>query len=219
MIDLETGQSIKTKKVVLDQDKNGVIKSPIKRIKTINFIIPREIISTMKGLDRSFKLVEFSIFLNSHFDKQKEKFVIDEESLFIPEQEVSRTHIDYLEDGFNFNTVIHKHPCGCREFSNVDEEYINGNFQFSFLWVDGKIEKGISNLSVSEGIFLEVPIQSIEIQDKIEFPEIAKEKIKIAQISESEIIDIIAKTEIPTNLEETLMECRHPFFMGDFRKR
>lgn len=168
----------KSNRRVLDDDESMVITNQNIDIKKTMFIkVPKKIESVMAGLSKEFPSVEFSIFTNTRYNVNKKCFIMDE-TFFIPEQEVTAAHIDYKEDCMNYNTVIHKHPNNCMNFSSTDDTYINSNFEFSLLWVNNKFEKAISNVKTTYGFILQQPITiSLESVDSI-LPEEAKVKIK-----------------------------------------
>lgn len=88
---------------------------------------------------------EFSIYLHADFDDDGDLIVSD--TFYIPKQKVSTASVDYQEEPHSFyNGCLHRHPDGCTSFSGVDKTYINSNFEFSLLYVQGKISMGIVNI-------------------------------------------------------------------------
>jgi len=145
---------------VLDEE-DPVSVSSIKILTELCIRVPIKIESVMLSLSQMFSNVEFSIFGNTAWNDQLHCFLMDE-VFFIPKQEVMVAHIDYLEDIIGCNTVIHKHPSGCRNFSSTDKRFINSNFKFSLLWVDRSFKEAIVNLDVVPGIFFQTNL-TIEI--------------------------------------------------------
>jgi hypothetical protein len=149
MQDLDTGEEIKGGKATVTKDgKDTIITNSLVIKHELKIVVPSFIRKVMNGLNDVFKTSEFSIFCKTNWNADAEAFVIEEE-YYIPQQEVSTAHIDYKEDpGLQFNTVLHRHPAGCANFSGTDERYINANFRFSLLWTDRSIVKAIATLPV-----------------------------------------------------------------------
>lgn len=61
---------------------------------------------------------------------------------YIPEQKVTSVTFNPSEErpDESWNAVIHRHPAGCLQFSSVDDEHLNPNFEVSLLYT---VEKGI----------------------------------------------------------------------------
>lgn len=176
MKDMDSGEEIVTKRVQVREQGGGIV-STMKRINEITYVIPQRIKAILKGMTVKYPEVEFSICVKTTFDEDRGYYRPDEQDIFIPEQHVSAAHIDYLEDDPSYNTVFHKHPNGCRQFSGTDRDYINGNFRFSILWVDNKFAVAIANIRLEHGIFMEVPMRLVEEETIPLFPSIAEEKV------------------------------------------
>lgn len=120
---------------------------PVKKMKCI---VPTELLECIQkievGVNRKFgSSNEFSIFIHGDYDNDGNLLV--SEDFYIPKQTVTGASVDYLEEPDDFyNGCLHKHPNNCTSFSSVDEKYINSNFDFSLLYVNGKISKGVINI-------------------------------------------------------------------------
>lgn len=123
---------------------------------SVKCIIPPKLYFLMGALDKKFADVEFSICVNSEYDKENKQLAVtyeDEKDVYVPKQKVTRTEVDYDSEDKEvkkYNTVIHKHPTGCLNFSGTDEDYINNNFSYSLLWVNNSFNKGIMNWDSKE---------------------------------------------------------------------
>lgn len=107
---------------------------------------------------------EYSIVLNA--EKVEGGYLLSEEYR-IPKQEVSTTSIAYKEDCPEM-CVIHRHPDGCNNFSNTDQEYINQNFALSLLYtVKDGVFKGQYNMKLDNNTFIRVPIQPVVVEPKL----------------------------------------------------
>ena len=177
MKDLDSGEEIQTRKVELRQDGYGGNISSLKRVQKIVYVVPQRIEAILRGMTQRYQDSEFSFLLKSTFLEEKGYYRPDENDIFIPKQRVSRAFVEYLEDAPTYNTVIHKHPDGCRGFSATDRNYINGNFRFSILWVDNMFAAAIANIKLEDGIFMEVPMEIVREEMIPLFPAVAQEKI------------------------------------------
>lgn len=144
-------------------------------IKTLSIVIPTRIRQIMMGMSYKFRDTEFSIFGKTELGEDGKFYM--EDTFFIPLQEVSNAFVDYKEDNVGYNTVIHKHPDGCRGFSGTDAEYINKNFKFSLLWVDRSFSVAVVNIQLAEGVFFQTDLK-VEQEGLVTlYPEIADTKI------------------------------------------
>jgi len=120
---------------------------PVKRIKCI---IPSKLLDSIReieiGVNKKFgSSNEFSIFIHGDYDPNG--YLVVSEDFYIPKQVVSGASVQYNEEPEpHYNGCLHKHPDGCTSFSGTDEKYINSNFDFSLLYVQQKISKGIINI-------------------------------------------------------------------------
>lgn len=110
---------------------------------------PFELLKSLRQVDNGVKQkigdVEFSVYIHGEFNDDG-VFVISED-FYIPKQKVSGASVDYLEEPDNYyNGCLHKHPKGVTTFSGTDKKYINSNFDFSILYLNGKIQTGIINV-------------------------------------------------------------------------
>lgn len=144
-------------------ENNFVRTSEVEIIESVFCYIPKKIEDVVKIINKQLPSDEFSIFVKGSFDPNSKVYTI-EEDWFYPEQKVSTASIDYKEDNSNFNGVIHKHPSGCKNFSGTDKKYINQNFEFSILWVNGGWGEAIANIRTNFGI-VQLPMQVLERMD------------------------------------------------------
>lgn len=152
----------------------------IKVHKSFTIVIPHKIELLLLALNQEYADVEYTILTKTTWNSESKQFVMAEE-YFIPQQQVTSVHIDYDEDNVNFNTVIHKHPDGCMNFSGTDEEYINTNFDFSVLWVNRTFHIGYAKIKCSQysdDCFVRVPLEIKRGSMALYLPEDAKDKIK-----------------------------------------
>ena len=132
---IETGEFINKDLVPIEKMKCIVPHKLLEAIRTIEI-----------GVNRKFgSSNEFSIFIHGDYDPDGNLIV--NEDFYIPKQNVSGASVDYQEEPQPFyNGCLHKHPSGCTSFSGTDKKYINSNFDFSLLYVNSKITKGIVNI-------------------------------------------------------------------------
>lgn len=125
---------------------------------------------------------EFTILAKGQWTR--EGFVISEEYI-IPEQEVRRASVEYLEDLFKYrqqgyNVIIHSHPFNMHEFSIDDEETINTHFDCSVLYSQRKFVKAVVTIKVSDNIVL-------QLEGKTEIDWNTYEEVDISKIKKQEI--------------------------------
>jgi len=126
------------------------INKDIVPVKKMKCIIPHKLLDNIReieiGVDKKFgSSNEFSIFIHGDYDENG--YLIVSEEFYIPKQVVSGASVQYNEEpDEHYNGCLHKHPSGCTSFSGTDEKYINSNFDFSLLYVNQKISKGIVNI-------------------------------------------------------------------------
>lgn len=144
--------------------------------------VPYSLVMKMRTIEQAVNSrLEFGAYLKGSF--------IDG-SLYVGEefnvckQSVTPTNIDF-EDAApeGYNGVIHRHPNGIMDFSGTDRSSINQNHEFSLLYVNNEIIKGIINISLPNTqtrIQLPLTIQVIH-------PSIEGLEEEIANIKEKEI--------------------------------
>jgi hypothetical protein len=105
------------------------------------------------------RILEFGIFVRGCLDNDM-NFILSD-SFYVPEQEVTSVTIDFKEhiDKSAFNGVIHRHPSNCTAFSGTDDVSINSNFEFSLLYVNNSIQKGILNLELRDHLRIQLPLE------------------------------------------------------------
>ena len=100
---------------------------------------------------------EFGCFIKGKFVNNE--LYIDNDDIYIPEQEVTATSVDFKETPpEGYNGVIHKHPTGCSSFSGTDDTYINSNCEFSLLFENNTIKQAIINLMTVNGFRVQIPM-------------------------------------------------------------
>lgn len=105
----------------------------------------------------------------------------------IPEQTVSRAHIDYDEDLKKFRDEgyvvnVHSHPFSGRSagFSGTDDEHINSHFELALLYA-GKAEDivdGILNIEVEDGIKVQSDVNIQVNRDRDSLPDVDIDNIQ-----------------------------------------
>lgn len=180
MRDLDTDEEINpnrsvSSRVVSRHSGEAYMVASTQFIKTLSIVVPTRIKQILMGMSYKFRDTEFSIFGKTELGEDG-KFHM-EDTFFIPLQEVSNAFVDYKEDNTGYNTVIHKHPDGCRGFSGTDAEYINRNFKFSLLWVDRAFSVAVVNIQLEEGVFFQTDLKVEQDSLVALYPEIADTKI------------------------------------------
>lgn len=165
----------KTKENKVIVKKDHWTNESVRIVKSIKCYVPKYIVNIMKALDEKFTSSEFSIFGSIDYNKKERQFEVDT-VYFIPKQKVSMASVDYFEDApEGFNLVIHKHPRGCRSFSNTDDTYINQNFDYSLLWEGGKFVSGQVRLNTEYGMLC-LPLDIVE--EREDLPTIPDDQLK-----------------------------------------
>jgi hypothetical protein len=156
-------------------------------IDVVTAVIPYKILCAMCTLESMIERSsdEYGLFLKGKYERG---ILYVEEDYYIPEQEVSAASIDFKEEPpEGFNGVIHRHPARMRNFSKVDDDSINQNFEFSLLFTDKDIVNGVVNLEVADGygkvqlpcdIEIQYPFEEIDqgiVDDKI-YPRVVVSK-------------------------------------------
>jgi len=124
-----------------------------KIIQPINKIVckvPFKILLIMKKAEECMgpRRLEFGMYLKADINN---KCIVVSEDVDVPRQSVTSAHIDFLDnEHVGYNGVIHRHPDNYKQFSETDARYINSNFEFSLLYVNGDITKGIYNANVPD---------------------------------------------------------------------
>lgn len=123
--------------------------------------VPLDIIGVMEAFSDFSDGQEYGLFLSSDLDLNNLTARVASECWELPTQEVtgaSIKFIDYRSDTEVFNSVVHRHPHGCRHFSGVDNEYVNKDFDVSFLFLQGgELPSGIINIKIAPNTFVRVP--------------------------------------------------------------
>ena len=180
---LDDGREIKESPVKKNRD--GGYNSTLMVIDTLYILVPFSVKALMYQMNQKHKTDEFSIFAKTEFDETENMFIMSDD-VMIPEQKVSCAEVDYTpgDDDLSYNTVIHRHPSGCKRFSKTDTDFINRNFKFSLLWVDFSFAYGLANIKITDGVFFSAPIEIIE--DIPEFkldPKIEAQMSKVTKVT------------------------------------
>lgn len=152
--------------------------------KNIAIVVPEKIEEILKELDLRFRNVEFSIFCQSDRIEAsgEDLHIFLKDVYYIPQQSVSSAMVDYEEDHADYDTVIHKHPDGCKAFSGTDAQFINSNFTYSILFVDKTLHTANARIPINpeRTIYLSMPVKvKVErVINRIEIPEDQLAKIK-----------------------------------------
>ena len=130
------------------------------------------------ALDKEFE-TEFLVYLSGEMDENNHIIIVKD--IYIPEQEVTYSSVDVKEPvAHKFNGVLHKHPTGVKDFSNIDDAYINVNHRFSILLENHDYRTAIVLQKVPCGHYL-ITRASVKVSTGIDttaFVEEAKKKIK-----------------------------------------
>ena len=132
-------------------------------VKKVPCIISRQLLSDVKNIEYSVRKKfgtdnEFFIFLHSDFTNDGEMIISD--VFYIPKQIVTGATVECQERPSRFyNGCLHRHPNGVMSFSGSDERTINSNFEFSLLYVNGKIHLGIYNIKYFGNKRIQVPLE------------------------------------------------------------
>jgi len=145
----KTIEAVDQKGIIINKDGTWKNKK-VQIVKGIKCYVPYYLVELMRAAEfyADSKNIEFGLYLKG---KMENKCLIVDKDFLVPDQDVTSVHIDFNEDEGKkeeFNGVIHRHPHGVKGFSGTDDEYINQNYMFSLLYVDGEISRGIINFDV-----------------------------------------------------------------------
>jgi hypothetical protein len=122
--------------------------------------VPESILILLRSIEKNMtKSLEFGIFV--HGDLNHSMDLILTEKFYVPKQTVTPVSIDFKEevDKKIFNGVIHRHPSMCNNFSGTDDDHINSNFDFSLLYVNNNITRGVLNLELKDHLRIQIPLE------------------------------------------------------------
>lgn len=149
-----------------DKEWRNIQLVPLKKIECK---IPHCVLIMIRTIEKHVKNkyqnkpLEFGAFLKG--EMKNGILYVNEDMIMIPNQKVSSSAIDFLEDPIiGYNGVLHRHPDGCTKFSGTDDQSINQNQEFSLLYVNNEISEGIINIKLpGEGnVRIQLPLD-IEI--------------------------------------------------------
>ena len=146
--------------------------SGLKIIKRPKILIPQMLLLVCNSIQKHVDNFEFSILCKGKWTP--EGFKVSEDYI-IPRQQVSSSFVQYdnkhvaecIKAGFN--TVIHSHPMDMTNFSSIDEEFINSNFEASVLYTPKHgFCKAVINVQVASDIKVQVEAEPEIIFEDIE---------------------------------------------------
>lgn len=132
-------------------------------VKKVPCVVSKKLLADVKNIEYSVRKKfgsdnEFFIFLHSDFNDDGEMIISD--MFYIPKQTVTGATVECEEQPNRFyNGCLHRHPNGVMSFSGSDERTINSNFEFSLLYVNGKIHLGIYNIKYYGNKRIQVPLE------------------------------------------------------------
>jgi len=157
---------------------NPIFDSELNIVEPTILISPK-LDSMIRAIQKKIGSNEFSVLLKGHWTE--EGFLI-EDDIYLPEQEVSSTEVDYKEDLHKlqkegWNCIYHSHPFSRSEpvFSSSDKESINCHFEASLLGNNEGIKTGLLSF-FTETCIVQVPAEIALIEP--ELPDIDTKKIK-----------------------------------------
>jgi hypothetical protein len=130
--------------------------------------VPKSIVAIMSAFCRFASGNEYGIFLCS--DINREDFSATVQDVWVlPDQSVSPAAIHFNEhrEDISFNTICHRHPTGCNSFSSTDNEYINQDFDVSFIFQEhGVISDALINFQIAPLKFLRLVSDVVVFDDE-----------------------------------------------------
>jgi hypothetical protein len=150
-------------------------------------LLPRDVVTILLDIQRSLvdPGVEFGIYLKGELDKDTMTFTVKSGEYFLPKQNVTTVTIDFVEGRSfvpDFNTVIHRHPEGCNNFSSVDEHSINKNWDVSILFIPpNRFPAAIINIDITDTTRIQLParVKIIPAEADKEFEAMVQSKIPL----------------------------------------
>ena len=157
-------------------------------------LIPYKLLLVCNSIQKKLENYEFSILAKGRWTSDGFKLSSD---YVIPEQEVSHCSVEYdnkdvlkyLKQGYN--VVIHSHPFDSSDFSGIDDEYINANFQCSILYSNSKFTNAVLNIKINNEFKLQIKPEIKLIHDKID--------VDISKIKKKEIVSVKVHTHYPSS--------------------
>jgi len=146
--------------------------SGLKVLKNPKVLIPQKLLLVCNSIQKHLGNFEFSILTKGQWASEGYKL---SEDYIIPKQQVSSSFVQYdnkhvaecLKHGFN--VVIHSHPMNMTNFSSVDEEFINSNFEASVLYTPKHgFCKAVINIPVSSEIKVQIEAEPVIVYPEVE---------------------------------------------------
>lgn len=164
------------------------LETKTKFFKRGTILVPMDILGTMQAFCEFSHGNEYGLFLSADIDKDNLTATIAPEVWEMPKQKVTAASIafeDYASDKEVYNAACHRHPSGCRSFSGTDWEYVNKDFDVSFIFLDGgQMPDGVITLKIGEDSFVHIPadVKCSENLNAVDF----MQKLKAAQTMAAE---------------------------------
>jgi len=137
------------------------LETATKFFKRGTILVPIDILGTMQAFCDFAHGNEYGLFLSADIDKDNLTATIAPEVWEMPKQKVTSATIafeEYATDKEIYNAACHRHPTGCRSFSGTDWEYVNKDFDVSFIFIDGgEMPDGVITLKIGEDSFVHIP--------------------------------------------------------------
>jgi hypothetical protein len=132
-----------------------------KYFKRGTILVPMDILGTMQAFCDFSHGQEYGLFLSADIDLENLTANIAPEVWEMPKQNVTAASIafdEYASDKQIYNAACHRHPSGCRSFSGTDWEYVNKDFDVSFIFLDGgQTPDGVITIKIADGSFVHIP--------------------------------------------------------------
>jgi len=144
---------------------------PYKRAQKI--LIALHVYELCQLLDDYLPSYEFLIYAS--LTKRNNYIIVHDPE--IPKQKVSYASVDVIHS-IDKPVVIHKHPSGLRDFSGIDDNYINANNMLSILYTDGKFVKAVmkQRMPCGEWLYVDADILGLIVTEGSIDKEVAKAK-------------------------------------------
>ena len=96
-------------------------------------------------------------------------WVLDPSDVYVPKQRVTSASVEFLEPALvqRYNGVVHRHPSGCKKFSETDRTKLNSLFSASFIYIPYlTTPDAIVNINVDDVARIQVPA-TVEVEDDV----------------------------------------------------
>lgn len=179
---------------------SSILSSEMNFIDATRFkiIVPESVLAALNILHSKISdaSLEFGMYLKANINVDTGEAIIlpidleTGENIEVPNQRVTQGSISFGDDGpsdSSFNTVIHRHPAGCRTFSGTDMSSINQEFDVSLIFIPnatgGSFPDSLINIRQNDDSFLRVKVTEANVVIRKEaqtftFLEAAAKRIK-----------------------------------------